>query len=189
LIPDPSELVAQYGYIAIAIGSVFEGETFLLMGGFAAHRGLLDLKLVIAVAFVFSFCGDQFYFWMGRRHGHRLASRYPAIASKAPVVRHLLDRWGVKLILAIRFMIGLRTAGPIAMGWAGLEPWKFALFNLIGAALWAIIGGSLGYFFANALEVILQDLKKFEDFLLIAMLSCGGLIWIVLRWKKKKKAP
>ncbi|MGB7304365.1 MAG: hypothetical protein WBD13_08815 [Burkholderiaceae bacterium] len=65
---DPSELVAQYGCWAIALGSVLEGETFLLMGGFAAHRGLLDLGAVITVAFVFSFLGDQFYFWMGRHH-------------------------------------------------------------------------------------------------------------------------
>lgn len=37
---DPSELVAQYGYWAIALGLVLEGETYLLIGGFAAHRGL-----------------------------------------------------------------------------------------------------------------------------------------------------
>jgi len=33
----------KYGYIAILLGSVFEGETIMIMGGFSAHRGYLEL--------------------------------------------------------------------------------------------------------------------------------------------------
>ena len=35
--------LAKYGYIAILLGTVFEGETIMIMGGFSAHRGYLDL--------------------------------------------------------------------------------------------------------------------------------------------------
>lgn len=62
-----SDLVGHYGYLAVAVGCVLEGETVLLMAGYAAHRGMLDLPGVMAVALASSFAGDQFWFWLGRR--------------------------------------------------------------------------------------------------------------------------
>ena len=43
-------LLARYGYLILFPGIVVEGEAFLLAGSFMAHRGVLDLPLVIAVA-------------------------------------------------------------------------------------------------------------------------------------------
>ena len=48
--------LAKYGYIAILLGSVFEGETIMIMGGFSAHRGYLDLlPWVVLAGFVGNF--------------------------------------------------------------------------------------------------------------------------------------
>ena len=44
------QFVATYGYAAIALGTFFEGETILVIGGFLAHRGYLGLPGVIAGA-------------------------------------------------------------------------------------------------------------------------------------------
>ena len=43
-------MIEHYGYLAVFIGTVLEGETVLVMAGYAAHRGYLDLGLVMAVA-------------------------------------------------------------------------------------------------------------------------------------------
>jgi membrane protein DedA with SNARE-associated domain len=37
------QLVQQYGYPMILLGTLFEGQPVMLFGGFAAHRGYLDL--------------------------------------------------------------------------------------------------------------------------------------------------
>lgn len=182
---DPSALIAQYGYWAIAIGTFLEGETILLMGGFAAHRGLLDIRLVMLIAGAGSFLGDQCYFWLGRRYGPQLAARWPFLNAQAPRIRPLLDRWGVALIIGIRFMVGLRTAGPFVMGWVGVNPLMFALCNALGAALWAALIGGAGYWFANALDAWLQDLGKYEDIVLIGLLCTGLAIW-AWHWLRRK---
>ena len=65
------ELVANYGYTAVAIGTFLEAETILLLGGFAAHRGLLELPWVIVCAFLGSFVGDQAFFYIGRMNGEK----------------------------------------------------------------------------------------------------------------------
>ena len=40
---DINNLISQYGYAALVIGSVAEGETITLLGGVAAHQGLLKI--------------------------------------------------------------------------------------------------------------------------------------------------
>ena len=65
-------MIATYGYGAVLVGTFLEGETVVLLGGFAAHRGYLDLPWVIAVAFAGSLLGDQLYFYLGRRHSARI---------------------------------------------------------------------------------------------------------------------
>jgi len=54
-----SSLIEHYGYAAVFAGSFAEGESVLLAAGFAAHRGLLELPLVMLAAFVAGTLGDQ----------------------------------------------------------------------------------------------------------------------------------
>jgi membrane protein DedA with SNARE-associated domain len=55
-------VIGSYGYIALFLGTFVEGETILLMAGFAAHLGYLYLPWVILVAFLGSLSGDQVFF-------------------------------------------------------------------------------------------------------------------------------
>jgi len=55
-------IVDTYGYVAVLLGTFLEGETILVLGGFAAHRGYLALPWVIVAAFFGSLCGDQLFF-------------------------------------------------------------------------------------------------------------------------------
>jgi membrane protein DedA with SNARE-associated domain len=121
-----SALVAQYGYAFVFAGALTEGESVLLAAGFAAHRGMLELDRVIAVAFVAGTLGDQFYFYLGRRHGQRLLARWPALQARAQRVRPLLERHPNAAIFSLRFLYGLRTAGPIALGMLGVSARRFA---------------------------------------------------------------
>ena len=70
-------LLATYGNLAVAVGTFLEGETILLMAGFAAHCGYLDLSKVILVAWG-GLLGDQFYFFLGQRYGDRILARFPS---------------------------------------------------------------------------------------------------------------
>ncbi len=60
---DPGQLIGAHGYWVLALGCLLEGETLLVIAGYAAHRGYLDPVAVIAVASMAGFAGDQFYFW------------------------------------------------------------------------------------------------------------------------------
>jgi len=68
-------LIETYGYLAILIGTFLEGETILVLGGFAAHRGYLALPWVILAAFIGSLCGDQLFFYLGRKHSQMILAK------------------------------------------------------------------------------------------------------------------
>jgi membrane protein DedA with SNARE-associated domain len=162
-------LLAEYGYLAVFIGAFLEGETILLLAGLAAHEGHLSLPLVLGIAFVAGAAGDQAFFWAGRAWGPLISRRFPSFGEKTHRVRELMHRFDAALIVGIRFMYGLRIAGPVAMGAMGVKPLRFAVFNLIGAAIWAPVVGGLGYVFAHAIEAAMGDLARYENALLGAL--------------------
>jgi len=182
------ELLQAWGYWAVLGGSLIEGETLLLLGGFAAHRGYLSLPLVIGVAALGGFLGDQFYFFLGRRYGARLLARFPRMRPRAARVRALLERYHMPAIIAVRFLYGLRTVGPMAIGMTSV-PWlRFLALNFIGAVLWAIAIVLAGYAFGQAFELILGDIRKFEEIIIAAFVLCGIAVWWWRRRREKAHA-
>lgn len=181
-----ANLVEQYGYVAVFIGTFLEGEVILLFAGFAAHRGLMRLPEVMMVAFLASTLGDQLFFFLGRVHGARLFARYPSLQKQVPRVEALLLKYQTPLILGIRFMYGLRIAGPVIMGSMKIAPIRFCILNAVGAVIWAVLMAGLGYQFGNVLESLFQDVKRVEEALLVAILLTG-LTWSALRYYSKHR--
>ena len=149
------ELIRNYGYLAILIGTFFEGETILLLGGFAAHLGYLDLPWVIASGLTGSFCGDQLFYYIGRHFGPKVIAGRPSWQERAERVYKYLRRHQDLLILTFRFFYGLRNVTPFAIGAANVSRARFFTFNLIGAILWAISFGYAGFLFGAGFRLIL----------------------------------
>ncbi len=181
-------LVASYGYLAVFVGTLLEGETILLAAGYAAQRGLLHWPAVIAIAIVGGTMGDQLAFMVGRWKGAVLIERFPSLAHRVPQVHRLLERYHVVLILMIRFLYGLRIAGPIIMGTTSLPFFRFAVLNFLGAVLWALIVSGAGYYFGVALEAWVADVEHVELFVLLGILLAGfiGALWLYLRSARDK---
>jgi membrane protein DedA with SNARE-associated domain len=159
---DYAGLIASYGYAAVFLGTLIEGETVLALAGFAAHRGYLALPAVIAVALAGSLLGDQLAFAAGRRWGAGLLARFPSLAAPAAQVARRLERHATWFILANRFMYGLRLAGPVAIGMSAVSWPRFAALNAIGATIWAIAIALVGYVFGEILGRVLDDLRAAE---------------------------
>lgn len=182
-----ASLIAEYGYVALFVGTLLEGETVLILAGFAAHQGYLQLDWVIVTALAGGFCGDQFYFWLGRRHGTWVLSRYPKFVPLLARVNVLIERYHEVLIVAVRFLYGLRTIGPLAFGMSHVQAWRFGLFNMLGAAVWAAGVGGAGFLFGRVMKLWLHDLKQIEAWLLLGLLSGSLIFFGWRRWRSRKK--
>jgi len=171
-------LISQYGYVAILIGTLLEGETILVLGGFAAHRGLLRLPGVILAAFVGSLMSDQLFFLLGRRHGEALLARRPAWQPAVVRVRGLLNRYNTALILVFRFLYGLRNVTPFALGMSEVSTVRFLVLNAVGAAVWAVAIACLGWSVGEAAAQMLGHLERYERRIGAGIVAVGVGLWI-----------
>jgi len=183
-----ASFLQTYGYFALFIGTFLEGESILVLAGVAASQGLMSYPTVVVTAIFGGFFGDQFFFFLGRRYGDRLLNRYPRIAAKAPRVKKLLCRWDAPLIIMIRFMYGLRIAGPIIIGTAGISPWRLALFNFIGALIWAPVVAGVGYVAGQALQELMRDIKEVRIILLGVLIIVLLAGWLIYRRKHRHQS-
>ena len=178
-------IVAQFGYPALIIGLLVEGETMLVLGAFMAHRGYLDLPLVILIGCIVSFASDQFFFWMGRLKGNQFLDNRPTWKPHVEKAKSLLGWNTTLLFLGIRFMYGLRTVLPFMIGMAKLDPKKFVVLNLIGAFLWALTFGLAGHLIGQLMAAIFEDVKEHELVIALGIILVGAGVWLYYRYTDK----
>ncbi|NMY36323.1 MULTISPECIES: DedA family protein [Pseudomonas] len=159
---DVNYLLATYGYWAIFIGCLLEGETILILGGMAAHQHVLKLLPVIGYASLAGMLGDQLLFWAGRYFGERLLPRLHKQQAAIDKVTALINRHPTVSIFAVRFLYGMRLVGPMVIGASKVSPVKFACINLLGAVVWATLFASAGYWSGEFLQHLLGDLKPYR---------------------------
>lgn len=185
------QLVNTYGYWLMAFGALIEGETFLLAGGIAASQGMLHVPGLIVLAIVGSVIHDNAFFALGRFGGRAILDRKPSWHDKAEATLKLFDRYGVWLIIALRFMYGFRTIIPTVIGMSPISYIKFIIFDIIGGFLWSstfILGG---FYFGKAIELAFKSLHHYEVwFGRVAIFAIIFAIIIAVFWvwfKKRRK--
>ena len=161
------------------IGTFLEGEAVLVIAGFLANRGYLELSWVIVVAFIGTFLGDQFFFYLGRLKGQGLIARRPHWQVRAERAHRLLQRHQIPLVLGFRFLYGIRSVTPFVIGSSGFSPLRFAILDAIGGLIWANVVGILGYVFGKSVSVVIEDIQDYEVWIFAALGGLGLLAWLV----------
>ncbi|MEG3088761.1 DedA family protein [Sphingomonas sp. PB4P5] len=138
-------LIARYGLAAVFLGAGIEGETMVITGGVLAHNGLLPVAGVAIAAAAGSFVADQAFFAFGRyfREHPRVkrAEARPAFAKALAA----FERHPTVFVFGFRFLYGLRTVAPMAIGTTAIRTRNFAALNLLAAAVWACLFTGIGY--------------------------------------------
>ncbi len=178
-----SELIQHYGYFAIFAGTLFEGETVLMLGSYAVHQHLLHFWPLIGAAMLGSFIGDQFYYQVGARYGQKLIQTKPEFAQKFDKASAFIERYPVLTILFMRFAWGLRTVLPIAVGIKGYSVWKYILINIVACFIWAFIVIFAGLKITHGLHVLWQKLLPYHEELYTVLAVIGSIVLIKLLYE------
>jgi membrane protein DedA with SNARE-associated domain len=170
-----SELLHSYGYPLIFLGTLAEGETLLMLGGYFAHQGYLQLGPVILTAFTGAVCGDQLFFWVGRHHAKRLLGRFPKLRDKVNLALVRIESHQVKVVLGMRFLWGLRIALPIALGLSNMRTPRFVWLNLVSAAVWSCTFAVVGFAAGKLVQQLEADLHRYEKWIAAALVLAAVL--------------
>jgi membrane protein DedA with SNARE-associated domain len=181
-------LVEEYGYLAVLVGTFLEGETILVIAGVAAQLGRLELRYVMLAAFCGSLVSDQLAFFIGRRWGTRWLSRRPNIEARVARARSLIERHQIPITLGFRFLYGLRNVIPFALGMSRMNTVRYIVLNVIGAAVWAVALAAGGYALGKGLELVMDDAKSWQRWILAGLCLAGLAFFLLSRRREKKKA-
>jgi membrane protein DedA with SNARE-associated domain len=181
-------LLARYGLAAIFVGAGIEGETVVVTGGLLAHQGLVPLWAAMVAAAAGSFVADQLFFLAGRRfREHRWVKRFrdrPAFARALET----FERHPAGFIIGFRFLYGLRTISPIAIGTTEVPTRRFMTLNAAAAIGWGVIFTTLGYVFGDGLTELLGRLKPDRHTLLVGaavVIAAFLLVRLFLWWRRR----
>ena len=185
----------QYGYWTVAVALLLEnagipipGETVLLFASFLAYSEReLSLPWIILVGTVAATLGDNLGYAVGRRGGRPLLERYKHFfrISDRTVQRgeRMFTRYGSATIFFARFIFGMRIiAGPLA-GVLRMRWKQFALFNLLGAAVWVTVIALVGYFFGSQWDRLLRFMKDFN----LGIFAAAAVVILFLWWRHRRK--
>lgn len=185
---DVNYLLATYGYWAIFIGCLLEGETILILGGMAAHQHVLKLLPVIGYASLAGLLGDQLLFWAGRYFGERLLPRLHKQQAAIDKVTSLIQHHPTVSIFSVRFLYGMRLVGPMVIGASKVSPLKFVCINLVGAVVWATLFASAGYWAGEFLQRVLGDLKPYRLPIALGVVALVVAVGLIRHFRAKRKA-
>ena len=186
--------MAHHGYLTVAVALLLEnaglpvpGETILLLASFLAYsEHQLSLPVIIVTGVIAATLGDNIGFTIGHYGGRPLLVRYQRLfrISDGVVVRgeQLMQRYGPPIIFVARFIFGLRVvAGPLA-GVLGMNWAQFALYNLLGAALWVTVIASAGYLFGSQWGRLLRLMGRFNIVVFVAAVLVVLFVW----WRRRR---
>jgi membrane protein DedA with SNARE-associated domain len=152
-------LISQYGVLAVFLGAAIEGETAVFLGGVFAHRHFMAWWEAATAAALGSFAADQVWFFAGR-YANRLAFVQRFLKTDAAQkVNRLLEAHPTGFILAFRFIYGMRTVSPIAIGLTSIPAHRFVVLNFIAAVVWGALITTIGYLFGNTVEALFGRLR------------------------------
>jgi membrane protein DedA with SNARE-associated domain len=192
---DVGRLIYEYGvwfYLLTFVWTFVEGETFVLLAGFFAAKGLLNAPAQLLAAWLGSFAGDQCYFWIGRRYGLRLLSQRPHWRRQVDAALGWVKRYDKWFILSFRFIYGVRNFSSFALGISGIGWRRFLSFNFLAAFLWAcaFVGG--GYFCGRAVERMLGEIAdevgRVALAVFIVAILAGGVVHYLRRRRDRSAA-
>jgi len=153
------EFIREWGYIALFAYSFGGGFVGLVIAGVLSYAGDLNIYIAILVAGISNFLGDQFLFTLARQNKSYAKDMMKKYGRKVALAHVLMRKYGSFVVILQKYIYGIKTLIPLAMGLTKYSSMKFVLFNAVATMLWACIVGFASY---TAGEYILNSTEEFK---------------------------
>lgn len=153
------DLIRDWGYIALFAYSFGGGFVGLVFAGVLSYAGDLNLYISILVAGVANFLGDQFLFFLARKNKSYAKDMMSKYGRKIALAHIMMRKYGSLVVFIQKYVYGIKTLIPLAMGLTKYSAVKFTIFNVIATAIWGLVVGYASY---TAGEYILSAADDFK---------------------------
>ncbi len=190
-------LITQYGLALVfanvliqQLGVPIPALPTLIVAGALAADGHFSVLPVFGVAFIACAVSDVIWYAAGRVYGRRV-TRLLCRMSLSPdsCVRqseYRFQRWGKLSLVLAKFVPGGSMIAPPLAGSMRLSGWTFALFDGLGAAIWAGVAIGSGMLLHSEIARLIARLQDQE---IIAVAIVGVLLagYFSLKWWQRRR--
>ena len=191
------EFLSRHGYAVIfawvcaeQAGVPVPALPMLLAAGALAGAGRMNPVAAAGLAVWGALLSDSLWFTLGRTRGIRVLKLLCRISLEPDsCVRNtqgVFGKYGARTLLVAKFVPGLGAAAAPLAGVVRMPIWRFLLFDLLGASLWASTYVTIGFVFSGQIEsVAIKGGRVGAGFLALLALVCAAFIaWKYVRRRR-----
>jgi membrane protein DedA with SNARE-associated domain len=179
--------LSTYGYIGLFLYSLGGGFIALIGAGVLSFMGKMDLMTSMSVAFVANALGDMMLLYMARYQKSMMMEGLRKHRRKLALAHVMMKKNGSWIILIQKFVYGIKTLIPIAIGLTKYDAKKFAILNVLSAGVWALVFG-FGSYYSGAILVNFAKIVSDKPWIApIILVVFGGALWLYMEKATKKR--
>jgi membrane protein DedA with SNARE-associated domain len=172
-----AEWSGPLAYLAVFVATVIEGEVVFVAATVLVQMGHLDARGVYGAAVLGGTVGDQIYFYVLRGRLRHWLDRFPTWSRRRDRITAKVARHADAMILACRFLPGLRVAIPAACAYANVSATRFSVLSLLSSVAWAAaVMGFIGWLGPTSLAQL--GVRAWWTPLIPAVLVLGFFWWL-----------
>lgn len=181
------QFLLHWGYLAVALAVIIEGEIFLIIVGITTATTLFNYPLVILAATAGAIFHDNSVFIFSKLTGRKFIEKRPHWQKKVDRSLRIIDKYDSWAILSVRFLYGLRTITILIIGIGNVKKLKFVVLDAISSLIWSTIYITLGYFFGHAIlksvdhDDIIHWVRDNKGLTIFIVLLLSSIIYISYR--------
>lgn len=178
--------IQKWGYVAVFLGSLVEGESVILTASSMAYLGHFSIYKIMVIAFFGTLIADQGLYMVGRRYGTGFLNRFTFLRVPAEKAFTLLKKYDTGFIIACRFIYGIRITSAIVIGASGILPSRFIPLNILSAFIWTVVSCLGGYFFGKLMMNFFENIEQVQKYILFFILFVTFFGVLVSFLKKRR---
>lgn len=153
-------LFQQYGYLIIFVGTFFEGETTLVLGGLLANQHHLNFWLVVGTAVLASYGGHVVFYFLGKTSSAWILEKFPALKIKIEQAEYIIRRYETLSLFITQYVFGIRLASALSFGILDMKISKFLFLQLVSCLVWAILFAALGFWVGASCDNLIKNMER-----------------------------
>jgi len=179
--------ISTYGYIALFIYSLGGGFFGIIAATTLSVMGKMDLTISMIVAFFSNYIGDMGLFYLARFNKDIITPYMKNHRRKFALSNLLVRKYGDFSVFIQKFIYGVKTLVPIAMGFSKYSFVKFGILNIFASAIFVAVFTALSYIFSDPLIKLASFIKSHPWIYPIVILIVGGGIYLYFEKVTKRK--
>jgi membrane protein DedA with SNARE-associated domain len=189
----PSYAIVFGILVACGLGVPLPEDISLILGGFLTYEGKADLATMMLTGLLGIIVGDSMIFYAGWRFGRHVGGQPTGLLArvvtpeKRAKVAALFGKHGEKIVMAARFLPGVRAVTFFTAGSVHMKYWRFILFDGMAAAVSAPVFVYLGHYFGGELHTLILAVRKGQTRVFIGMGVVIVAYIIFNRWRASRQ--